>query len=108
MARYFDINMDVVRETLERDLPGLQRSLTELHQQAMRGSRQQERRTVPALLRWAAVGAVVGGFEGRLVAPAPTPAPTPGCLGASKNRTLSVIPAKAGIQCLWSLLQNSR
>jgi len=33
---YFDINMDVVWETLERDLPGLHESLTELRQQFLR------------------------------------------------------------------------
>ncbi len=38
MARYFDINMDVAWETLERDLPGLQKSLTELRQQILRDS----------------------------------------------------------------------
>lgn len=35
---YFDINMDVVWETLERDLPGLQSSLAESRQQVMRDS----------------------------------------------------------------------
>lgn len=35
---YFDINMDVVWETLERDLPGLQKSLTDLRRQVMRES----------------------------------------------------------------------